>query len=90
MPLAKAENPTAPDFTSISPVGFLSLDKSEQKYLASYIKQCQIDKKDLSSAKRSYKICVEKNEIAPAWWQSPWGVIGIAVVSGSVGALISN
>lgn len=79
-----------PEIIPNSPTGYLHLDIDQQKSLAEYIKQCQVDKKDLESTKNAYKICVDKNEIAPAWWQTPWGVIGIAVVGASMGALVSK
>ena len=70
------------------PAGYVNLDRHEAGNLASYIKKCQVDKKDLESAKKAYKFCVDKNEIAPAWWQTPWGVIGVGALSFAAGGLV--
>lgn len=90
---AKAGGAAEPDLASLKiedPAGYVNLDKQEASGLAEYIKKCQVGKKDLESTQKAYKICVDKNEIAPAWWQTPAGVIGIAVLSASVGALVSK
>lgn len=68
--------------------GHLSLDQYQQDSLAKFITQCRVDKKDLESSQKAYRICVEKNEIAPAWWQEPWMVVSIAIVSFSLGTLV--
>jgi hypothetical protein len=84
-PLTRAEIPRIePNTVS----GHLSLDRHEQDSLAQFITQCRVDKKNLESAKKAYRICVDRNEIAPAWWQEPWAVVSVAIVSFSLGALV--
>ena len=82
MPLAKAKDSLKiPNLAPNHPNGLLYLDKQRQNHLAKYIKNCQLVKKDLDSTKAAYQVCTNKNELAPAWWQSPIGIVGIAVLS---------
>jgi hypothetical protein len=70
------------------PSGFIHLDKQEQKELATFIKQCSLDKKNVETYKRQYDICADKNELSPQWWQTSYGVTGIFILGLVAGALV--
>lgn len=62
------------------PAGIMYLEKQEQSKLADFIKQCELDKKNLKSYEKAYTVCAEKNELSPQWWQTPAGVAGIFIL----------
>lgn len=72
------------------PSGYVSLDRYEQAELAKFIKQCSLDKKNVSTYQRQYEICAEKHEIAPQWWQTPYAIGGIFILGLVVGGLVTR
>jgi len=72
---------------SPQPSGFVQLDKREQGELAKFIKQCTLAEKNLTSYEKAYKICSEQHDISPAWWQTSWGIGGIAFSALAIGFL---
>ena len=74
--------------SSDAPEGYVSLDKVEQKNLASHIKQCELDKKNLASTERALNICTGTESIEPLWWQTNPGVVSISFASLLIGYFV--
>lgn len=60
----------------------MHLDEKETSKLADFVKQCWKDKKSLELTNSYYKSCIEKPELAVAWWQKPSGIY--AIIAGSL------
>jgi hypothetical protein len=73
-----------------SPAGYVHLDKAEQSNLATYIKQCELDKMNLKSSEQTLSQCMGKNYITPAWWQTSSGVISISIGTLLLGFALGN
>lgn len=63
------------------------LQKEEQEGLAKFIKQCELDQKNLGSYQKAYEVCATKNQLTPEWWQTTPGVAGISVAAFVLGIL---
>jgi len=51
----------------------LSLDVEEQKDLASYINQCQLNELNLESTEKAFNECSSTLTRTKGWWQTPTG-----------------
>ena len=66
----------------------LVLQKNEQTELAKYIKQCEVDKKNLNSYQGAYQVCMDRKVLSPEWWQTPAGAAGLVVLGMVITAVV--
>ena len=92
MPFPKAKGsetvkfPTIPNHSN----GFLTLTKEETNALAKYKKECDIRKEDLADTEIALHQCYTLIENTTLWWQTPTGVLGIAVMGILFGAFFNK
>ena len=66
------------------------LDVDQQKDLAAYLEQCEIDRLNLDSTSKSFKKCNKEQTEIVSWWQKPTGIVGIIATSILAGIIVGK
>ena len=68
----------------------LTLNVEQQTNLQEYIKQCDLNEKNLESTKQAFDACTATVGSANGWWQTPTGAASLGLGGLIIGILLGS